>query len=300
MSGTVVDGDTDKPIEGAVVHVEWTKTKGIPGLTYGETYKIAETVTDKEGNFKILKFLMPPVNPPTVLVYKRGYVGWNNEYIFPNYARRKEMGNVIKMIKFKPDYTHYGHMYTHYAHVAFIENYSWEAGDKFKRAIEWEEKKARQEIDTKINLRLVCKVIDDESEEPIAEAIVLLLGRGIGYGRGTDEALEIVSDEKGKVIISGVFPMLVNPPHVNVYKKGYFFWDSHTLFPSNNFRKDFQWQDGYIFRLEKVTPEIFSYKNNLEIAKRFASDANKKGKTKLWNAIEQDTKKAEQGNPKKQ
>ncbi len=116
MTGTVVDAETGKPIEGAVVHVEWTKTKGIPGLTYRETYKIAEAVTDKEGNFSISKFLRPPVNPPTVVVYKRGYVAWRNDFIFPDYRRREDFkwtnNIVVKLEHFKK--------YSHSQHISFI------------------------------------------------------------------------------------------------------------------------------------------------------------------------------------
>ena len=53
MTGTVVDAETGAPIEGAVVLVEWTVTKGVPGMTVTETYKVIEKITDKEGKVKI-------------------------------------------------------------------------------------------------------------------------------------------------------------------------------------------------------------------------------------------------------
>jgi len=49
MTGTVQDAETGAPIEGAVVFVEWTKTKGLPGLTSTKVYKIVEVETDKDG-----------------------------------------------------------------------------------------------------------------------------------------------------------------------------------------------------------------------------------------------------------
>jgi len=89
MSGTVVDAETGNPIEGAVVYVEWTKTKGI-GLSYTKTYKVAEELTDREGQFKIGAMLGPFVNPPTIVIYKKGYVAWRNDYIFPDLERRSD------------------------------------------------------------------------------------------------------------------------------------------------------------------------------------------------------------------
>ena len=34
ITGTVVDAETGKPIEGAVILVEWTMTKGVPGMSH--------------------------------------------------------------------------------------------------------------------------------------------------------------------------------------------------------------------------------------------------------------------------
>ena len=48
ITGTVVDAETGQPIEGAVVLVEWTMTKGVPGMSHTESYKIVEEITDKE------------------------------------------------------------------------------------------------------------------------------------------------------------------------------------------------------------------------------------------------------------
>ena len=63
ISGTVVDADTGEPIEGAVVLVEWTKTHGI-GLTWTESVKVFEGVTDKHGRITIPGTVRPFVNPP--------------------------------------------------------------------------------------------------------------------------------------------------------------------------------------------------------------------------------------------
>jgi hypothetical protein len=162
MFGTVIDGDTAKPIEGAVVHVEWTKTKGILGLTYGETYKIAETITDKEGKFNISKFLMLPVNPPTVVVYKKGYVAWRNDYIFPDYQHRVGLewkgDNVIKLEPFK--------RYSHSRHILFIGgDLGLNATSKLYQAYSWENSFARKEEDVAREMRKTKRAAEYTEKE---------------------------------------------------------------------------------------------------------------------------------------
>src|SRR3989338_10920318 len=67
MSGTVIDAETGRPIEGAVVLVEWTMTKGI-GLTHTDSYKVVEKVTDKNGKFSVSGVSNPFVDPPMIVV----------------------------------------------------------------------------------------------------------------------------------------------------------------------------------------------------------------------------------------
>ena len=89
ITGTVIDAETGQPIEGAVVLVEWTVTKGL-GLTYTQSYQVIEVVTDKDGKATVSGVFNPFVNPPHVTIYKKGYVAWNNEYIFPDYKKRTD------------------------------------------------------------------------------------------------------------------------------------------------------------------------------------------------------------------
>lgn len=140
MTGTVVDAETGKPIEGAVVLVEWTKTKGI-GLTATESYKVVEVITDKGGKFSVSGVSNPFVNLPRFTVYKKDYVAWNNEYIFPTWEKRKdykwENGMTIKMMSFKKDYSRADHVYflhsiTHWGKL-MNEAYRWEELEKEKQ-----------------------------------------------------------------------------------------------------------------------------------------------------------------------
>lgn len=114
VSGKVIDAETGEPVEGAVVFVEWTITKGLPGVSYHETYKIIEEITRKEGKILIPAILNPAVGDPQILIYKPGYVGWRNDFIFPNWKRRTDFkyqtGMVMKMEKFKDEFSHKEHL----------------------------------------------------------------------------------------------------------------------------------------------------------------------------------------------
>lgn len=136
--GTVVDVETGQPIEGAVVLVEWTKTKGLPGLTTTKPYKVFESVSEKNGTFTLKKVLNPLVNPPRITIYKKGYVAWNNEYIFPGWVKRDNFkladGMIIKLEHFKREYSRTDHVsflqgITHWGKI-INEAYRWEELEK--------------------------------------------------------------------------------------------------------------------------------------------------------------------------
>lgn len=146
ITGTVFDAETGEPIEGAVVLVEWTRTKGL-GLTYTESYKVIETVSDKEGKVMISGTFNPLVNPPEVTVYKKGYVAWNNKFIFPEYNKREDFkwqnNYVVRLEHFKPEYSYD-------EHVSFIHgsiNYGLPGSEKklMEEAIRREQLKALEE-----------------------------------------------------------------------------------------------------------------------------------------------------------
>jgi len=147
ITGIVVDAETGQPIEGAVILVEWTKAKGLPGMTYTESYKVVEVITNKEGKASIEGVLSPFVDAPHITVYKKGYVAWNHHYIFPKWEKRTDFkwsnNYVFKLDRFKPEYSYN-------KHLSFIRNSisSFSEGNKkqlMKNAYEWEVDKAIQE-----------------------------------------------------------------------------------------------------------------------------------------------------------
>jgi hypothetical protein len=84
IAGTVVDADTNQPIEGAVVYANWQATDGtlslIKTVDVGPLY-VTETTTDKEGHYvlpkggpiKVVKLDTLSSNAPTIGVIKDGY-----------------------------------------------------------------------------------------------------------------------------------------------------------------------------------------------------------------------------------
>jgi hypothetical protein len=113
ITGTVIDAETGKPIEGAVVLVEWTKAEGVPGLASTKSYKVVEAVTDKDGKFSVENVKKLLIDPPDVAVYKKGYVTWSSRWIFPDWQNRTDFkwrtGNIYKLDRFKDTYSYVDH-----------------------------------------------------------------------------------------------------------------------------------------------------------------------------------------------
>ena len=143
ITGIVVDSETQKPIEGAVVLVEWTKTHGI-GDHWTESYKVVEAVSDQVGKVSIEGCYSPFVDPPNVTVYKKGYVAWNSQIVFPNYQQRKAF--VWKDQTFSME--HFKSEYSYNEHTQFIRSaiHLGLGGKKLiAGAYEWEESRALEE-----------------------------------------------------------------------------------------------------------------------------------------------------------
>jgi hypothetical protein len=99
INGKVLDNVTGQPLEGALVVVQWSKTRGIPGLQYSDLHKIAETQTDKDGMFYMDGAFAFLLEPPIMLIYKEGYFPWRNDMEFPG-------GNITKDHEWKHNATY--------------------------------------------------------------------------------------------------------------------------------------------------------------------------------------------------
>lgn len=119
IRGRVVDGVSGKPIENALVLVQWTKEHGL-GDTYRSLYKVVETLTDKDGNFVVDGVYEPFVKPPQMLIYKEGYVPWRNDMVFPVLAFVKD-NEWKNNVTYRLDYLTKGYTYDQIS--SFISHY---------------------------------------------------------------------------------------------------------------------------------------------------------------------------------
>jgi len=113
IQGRVVDAVTKKPIENAAVFIYWSKMgAGPPGLASSEKVEIEEGLSDVKGFFQVPKY-STLFKDFRMAVYKKGYVCWSNEDIFPTYEKRKgfrlKNGMVIKLERFKEEYSREKH-----------------------------------------------------------------------------------------------------------------------------------------------------------------------------------------------
>lgn len=109
IQGQVLDSHTGEPIKNAAVQIYWGDTKGIIGMTYGVEIEVGEDLTDAQGYFKIPKYSWFKGYHYYMHIYKKGYVCWNKDKIFPTYEERKNFrlkdGMVIKLEGFKEEYS---------------------------------------------------------------------------------------------------------------------------------------------------------------------------------------------------
>lgn len=74
--GKVIDAETGQPIEGVVVLGTWSRAIATPGGSVYSYYDAMETVTDKNGYFKIKGLgllVLSNVAPMDVVIFKVGY-----------------------------------------------------------------------------------------------------------------------------------------------------------------------------------------------------------------------------------
>ncbi len=153
ISGRVIDAETNQPLEGAVVMVEWTKKHGVIDPST-ESYKVVETVSDKEGKVRIGGCYSPFVQAPHVTVYKKGYVAWNNGYIFPSWDKREDFSwfkfgeNVFKLEHFRPEYSYEKHV--SFIRLSINESIKSESKTIIEKAFDWETNIALKERTNKV------------------------------------------------------------------------------------------------------------------------------------------------------
>jgi len=146
IDGYVVDAETGKPIEGAIVLGWWTISGGPVEMLSGHTYEIRKATTDQSGKFHLSVLILNPfVNEPYLTGYKAGYVCWKSRAIFPD--KRREgfkwgSGQIYSLEKFKPEYSYAKHDSFIHTDLPFLD-----ARDSFSKAYEWEGPLMMKELD---------------------------------------------------------------------------------------------------------------------------------------------------------
>lgn len=150
VTATVVDAETGKPIDGAIVMAAWMGSGfGMPGIASSDIVKVGEAVTDSGGKVRIDGRYCPNTSVPNLIVYKKGYVAWTREEIFQSLNRRPEFewksGYVFrleKLDKYREEIE-----YIHKNHVSFIRsNMRGAVTTKLRSAIRWEALLAQEEV----------------------------------------------------------------------------------------------------------------------------------------------------------
>jgi hypothetical protein len=166
ITGTVIDEETGRPIEGAVSVCVWMKTGGLIEVTHSVA-KVTEGVSDKKGRIKIKGTWRIGLDDPKLTIYKRGYVAWNNNELFKipeeierglkfnstadkihkltELDRRKDFawknGFVARLERWKEGYSFI-------EHEGFISRYTSGAQTpRFRAAIRWEREFQVKEMD---------------------------------------------------------------------------------------------------------------------------------------------------------
>jgi hypothetical protein len=135
-TGRVVDAETGEPIEGAAVYMGWWSRKKLNFLeglarleSHSEYYYIGEVLafTDLYGRYKVpTEMLSRRLHWRTkrpdarVLIYKKGYVAYNNEIVFDGHklfvvekpeGHFQRRGNLVNLRPWEDDFSHRQHFY---------------------------------------------------------------------------------------------------------------------------------------------------------------------------------------------
>ena len=98
IKGKVIDAQTGKPVEGAVVAINWIRYKiAPPGYpTPKERYGTTEDITDAKGGFTIPKYT---IGTHFMGVYKPGYVCWSSDRLFNPQGKDEDEMFVHRWVK---------------------------------------------------------------------------------------------------------------------------------------------------------------------------------------------------------
>ena len=143
FDGLVVDGETERPLAGAVVEGAWAFERGI-GLQGPAGALEAATETGADGRYR----LRIPADLPrgegirlrrfTLIVYRRGYVAWRSDGSFPTGEPRHDFAQRANRVRLEK----WQSAMSHYRHLVFLGG-----GPAIRTAAAWEVQPAGLELD---------------------------------------------------------------------------------------------------------------------------------------------------------
>lgn len=142
FDGLVVDSETERPIPEATVEATWAFERGV-GLVGPAGEKTIYTQTNPDGRYEIPRLSAFPEGASarvarfTLVVYRRGYVAWRSDQMFPVQGLRHDFSqrrNRVRLVQWKDSWSHA-------KHLAFMGG-----GESIKRAAAWERQPAAIEL----------------------------------------------------------------------------------------------------------------------------------------------------------
>ncbi len=141
--GKVVDADSERPIAGAIVAASWAFERGIGAAGPLDAEEVV-TQTGADGRYTIARLSRLPtgmsarVRRFTIIVYRRGYVGWRSDRRFPGRQARRDFsqrGNLVRLERWQPTFAHG-------QHLMFLGG-----GARLREAAAWEAEQAGLDLD---------------------------------------------------------------------------------------------------------------------------------------------------------
>lgn len=142
-TGRVVDNGTGKPLAKVLVYASWEIVRGVGFVVPGGS-SVYVTHTDTDGQYTIPKLATVPSGASRavanfrLVVYRRGYVAYRSDRVYPGDERRfdfVQLDNRIRLERWNPDQSYVDHL-------RFVGG-----GGALRKAITWEVQAAVAQIE---------------------------------------------------------------------------------------------------------------------------------------------------------
>lgn len=118
FDGVVLDAETERPLAEAVVSASWAFERGI-GVVGPAGHRTVILSTTPDGRYEVPRLEALPggasarVARFTLVIYRRGYVGWRSDQIYPAGEPRRDFSqrrNVVRLARWREGLSHANHL----------------------------------------------------------------------------------------------------------------------------------------------------------------------------------------------